>query len=301
MSLVPRATALALLLFTGCHPGTSAGGERSTARSTSLAAAPDRILRGEGIELRFRTLGSGPAVVLLHGYTGDLTRWAAVADELAQELHVVVPDLRGFGRSTKLHDALHAGPREMASDIVRLLDHLELSRAHCVGFSMGALVAAHLALEHPRRVAGAVLVAGLFYPDVESGRAELLPLVAAQERGEGLLPFLRWILPERDVAPLGEVGDRLRASNDAGALIAALRAIPEQPLDWAAVERAATPITALVSRRDPLRAHSLALAARWPRARCVELDAGDHADVILAPEVREELRALMRGAPTRDG
>jgi pimeloyl-ACP methyl ester carboxylesterase len=189
----------------------------------------------------------------------------------------------------------------MAADLVRLLDHLELPRAHLVGYSMGALVAAHLALEHPRRVAGAVLVAGPFYPDAATGRAELLPFAAAQEKGEGLLSFLRWILPTWDVAPLRALAEQLEASNDAGALIAALRAIPEQPLDWTAVERAATPIAALVSRRDPLRAHSLALAARWPQARFVELEAGDHADVFLAPEVGAELRTLMRRAPTHDG
>ncbi|MBL8901511.1 MAG: alpha/beta fold hydrolase [Planctomycetes bacterium] len=294
MSLAPLAAALTLALLAGCRPEPATADERSLESDAQLASAPDRLLRSAGIELRYRELGSGTPVLLLHGYTDDLSMWGPVADDLARELRVVVPDLRGFGRSTKLRDPAQAGPREMAGDLVRLLDHLALPSAHFVGYSMGALVAAHLALEHPRRVESAVLVAGPFYPDVASARGELLPFVAAQERGEGLLPFLAWILPTWERAPLAALAAQLATANDPGALIAALRAIPEQPLDWSQAARSATPIVALVSLSDPLLAHSRRLVERWNGARLLELAEGDHADVFLAPAVRDELRALVR-------
>jgi pimeloyl-ACP methyl ester carboxylesterase len=64
-----------------------------------------------------------------------------------------------FGRSSKFGDADKFG-QKMVDDVVQLMDHLNIQRAHLVGHSMGALIAANVASRYPNRVSTAALVAG---------------------------------------------------------------------------------------------------------------------------------------------
>jgi haloacetate dehalogenase len=99
--------------------------------------------------------GDGPAVVLLHGYPQTHYCWRFVAPELARSRTVIAVDLRGYGAS----HAPPGGPngegyskREMAAEIVALLDLLGIERAAVVGHDRGARVAYRMALDHPQRV-----------------------------------------------------------------------------------------------------------------------------------------------------
>jgi haloacetate dehalogenase len=99
--------------------------------------------------------GEGPAVVLLHGYPQTHYCWHRVAPELARSRTVIAPDLRGYGASR----APSGGPlgegyskREMAGEIVSLLDGLEVDRAAVVGHDRGGRVGYRMALDHPARV-----------------------------------------------------------------------------------------------------------------------------------------------------
>lgn len=108
-----------------------------------------------GVSLHVRTAGTGPSVVLLHGYPqhGDL--WRHVAPALAERSTVVVPDLRGYGRSsTPPDDDAHTvyAKRAMAADVVALMDALGHRRFAVVGHDRGGRVAYRTALDHPDRV-----------------------------------------------------------------------------------------------------------------------------------------------------
>jgi haloacetate dehalogenase len=99
--------------------------------------------------------GAGPAVVLLHGYPQTHYCWRRVAPELARSRTVIAPDLRGYGATR----APSGGPlgegyskREMAADIIALLDALGVERAAVVGHDRGGRVAYRMALDHPGRV-----------------------------------------------------------------------------------------------------------------------------------------------------
>lgn len=108
-----------------------------------------------GLRLSVHQGGEGPAVVLLHGFPENHMCWENVAPALARDFHVIVPDLRGYGDSdAPQDDADHHvySKREMARDIVGLLDFMGLARAHVVGHDRGARVAYRLALDHPDRV-----------------------------------------------------------------------------------------------------------------------------------------------------
>jgi haloacetate dehalogenase len=112
-----------------------------------------RVDVGGGIELRVRTGGSGPPVVLLHGHPRTHTTWHRVAPRLVAAGHTVVcPDLRGYGRSsTPPTTADHApyAKRAMAGDVVRLMHLLGHDRFAVVGHDRGSYVALRLALDHP--------------------------------------------------------------------------------------------------------------------------------------------------------
>ncbi|TCP39765.1 alpha/beta hydrolase [Rhodovulum marinum] len=108
-----------------------------------------------GIALSVHQAGSGAPLVLLHGYPQNHMCWLNVAPALAERFHVIVPDLRGYGDSdAPADDADHTvySKREMARDIVGLMDALGLQRAHVLGHDRGARVAYRLALDHPARV-----------------------------------------------------------------------------------------------------------------------------------------------------
>src|SRR6476659_5186961 len=107
------------------------------------------------IELLVRVAGSGSPVVLLHGYPQSGLCWHRVAPALAEHHTVVVPDLRGYGRSsTPADDAEHTvySKRRMAADVVALMEALGHDRFAVVGHDRGGRVAYRTALDHPDRV-----------------------------------------------------------------------------------------------------------------------------------------------------
>jgi haloacetate dehalogenase len=107
---------------------------------------------GDGIELRVRTGGSGPPVVLLHGHPRTHTTWHRVAPRLVAAGHTVVcPDLRGYGRSSKPPTTEDHGPyskRAMAGDVVALMRALGHGGFAVVGHDRGSYVAMRTAMDH---------------------------------------------------------------------------------------------------------------------------------------------------------
>ena len=99
--------------------------------------------------------GDGPAVVLLHGYPQTHYCWHRVVPELARSRTVIAPDLRGYGASEAPPGGPHGegySKRNMAADLVGILDALEVDRAAVVGHDRGGRVAYRAALDHPGRV-----------------------------------------------------------------------------------------------------------------------------------------------------
>ena len=126
-------------------------------------APPDQFFNSNGVRLRYVEQGSGPAIVLMHGLTGTLDRHFianGVFATLAQDHRAIAVDLRGHGKSDKPHQPNAYGD-EMARDVVRLLDHLKIERAHVLGYSLGAMIAGRLATMHPERVVSLAYVASL--------------------------------------------------------------------------------------------------------------------------------------------
>ena len=123
--------------------------------------ATRRIEAADGIEIHLRTGGSGPPLLLLHGYPQTHVMWHKVAPDLARHCTLVIPDLRGYGGSSApLGDEEHLtySKRAMAEDGLIVMRELGHPRFMVAGHDRGGRVAYRLALDHPEAVTALVPV-----------------------------------------------------------------------------------------------------------------------------------------------
>lgn len=154
--------AAGLLLLPGAVLADSAAQPRLVRRSTLLPT---------GIHLAWLEMGDpdGEPVLMIHGYTDTSRSFLGTAEELNRrrpQLRLILPDLRGHGASSMPDPARCAAAPErcfrsvdFAADLVALLDHLGIARAHLVGHSLGSMVAQQVAITRPERVDRLVLLA----------------------------------------------------------------------------------------------------------------------------------------------
>jgi haloacetate dehalogenase len=116
----------------------------------STAAVTTGVAQVNGIRLHYTRAGSGPLLVLLHGWPQTSLCWRPVLGELAATHTVIAPDLRGYGLSDK--PASGYDKRQMAADIAELVRYLGFERAAVVGHDRGARVAHRWALDRPDQV-----------------------------------------------------------------------------------------------------------------------------------------------------
>jgi len=112
-------------------------------------------VKTSGATIRVLTKGRGPALLLLHGHPETHVAWHKIAGELAREYAVVIPDLRGYGDSSKPEGgARHENYsfRAMALDQVEVMRHFGHDRFFVAGHDRGARVAHRLCLDHPETV-----------------------------------------------------------------------------------------------------------------------------------------------------
>ena len=131
-----------------------------------------------GTRLFYEARGAGPAVVLIHGGLVDSRLWGAQMGPLSRRFRVVRYDLRGFGRSAAAPE-----PFSHLEDLRALLDFLGVERATLVGLSLGGIIAADFALEHPARVERLVLVGPGLRGDRQPPPKDAAAAVAAMSRG----------------------------------------------------------------------------------------------------------------------
>ena len=120
-----------------------------------------RRVATSGAEINLRLGGSGPPLLLLHGYPQTHVMWHRVAPYLAERFTVAAADLRGYGDSAKpASDPAHAAysKRAMARDQVEVMSSLGFERFAVVGHDRGARVAHRMALDHPDRVERAAVL-----------------------------------------------------------------------------------------------------------------------------------------------
>lgn len=146
-----------------------------------------------GVEIAFDDTGSGPVVVLLHGYPFNRSLWRDQVAVLQQKHRVVVPDLRGHGES-----AVVPGPSTMelmAGDVAGLLDTLNITQATIGGLSMGGYVALAFYRLFPSRVRSLILAATRAQGDNDEAKRNRA-VQATKARQEGMEGIVDALLPK---------------------------------------------------------------------------------------------------------
>lgn len=115
-----------------------------------------RFFEYDGLRFAYREEGQGTPILLIHGFGSSArinwyaTGWFRTLTQAGY--HVIALDNRGHGDSVKSYNPAFYMPQAMAGDAVKLLEHLGLSKAHVMGYSMGARISAFMALLYPTYV-----------------------------------------------------------------------------------------------------------------------------------------------------
>lgn len=234
----------------------------------------------QGVRLAFRDIPAHKApIVLIHGFASNhrvnwiAPRWVELLIQSGRR--VVLIDNRGHGASEALYDPAAYAMPVMACDIVNLLDHLDIPRADILGYSMGARIAAFLALAEPGRVRS-IILGGLGYHLVD---AVGLPLGIAEAMEAPSLAELQDPMQRMFRNFADQNGSDLRA------LAACIRG-SRQSLAEDEVAKIAAPTLIAVGTEDAIAGDPHKLATLFPNGSALDLQGA----ITTAPSVTVSLR-----------
>ena len=191
----------------------------------SVPGVTHRFVETRGIRLHVAEAGEGDPVVLVHGWPQHWYCWRRVIPRLAADHRLICPDLRGFGWSDAPRSSY--AKRELADDLIALLDALELDRVRLVGHDWGGFVAFLVALQAPERVSS-LLALSIVHPWARRpglGMLPRLPLLAYQPLVAAPLlgPLLQRHLPLYEAVFAAAGGSRIWSDEERDAFIGTLR------------------------------------------------------------------------------
>jgi pimeloyl-ACP methyl ester carboxylesterase len=268
-----------------------------------------RDVGARGARVRFYEGGSGPPLLLVHGYLWSGTAWEDAFPFLSRGLRVIVPDLPGFGESEKPPPARYAyGYEAFTESLVDLVAALGVGRVSVCGHSMGGAVALMLAAHHPDLVEKLVLVDPIVYPSRRGTAASVAtlpilgPILFKQMYGRAMFRrFFRENVYARSASLPEERIQRMFAAFNAPAAREAAYATMLATLDRralvASIPRVSAPTLVAWGRNDrsaPVE-HGRRLARELRRARFEVFDCG-HSPPEEAPEAfAEVVTGFLRG------
>ncbi len=209
-------------------------------------------LRVNATELYYECRGTGPALLMIHGLGSSADDWAFQWDDFSQHFHLVMPDLRGSGRSAKPPGAYSI--TQFATDLWALLDALQIDEVGILGFSLGGAVAQEMALLRPQRTRALVLCNALSNYRMDTWRKWFeAHMQIALVRLFGLHRTAKMIaarlFPHEEQAPKRQRVIDVIGANPKAAYLASVRAL----IGWSALERISTltcPVLIIAAERD---------------------------------------------------
>jgi len=261
---------------------------------------PGNFFDSAGVKIYFTDEGQGEPVILVHGFAAnaDLNwRKPGITSALAKTHRVIVLDNRGHGLSDKPH-APEAYGIEMANDLIRLMDHLKIEKAHVVGYSMGAFITLKLLTTHPDRLLSASCGgAGWQQPDPQN-LAQLDKLAAALESGRGFVAPLWKIIANED----GQLGAFARwgieramsRNNDLRALACVARGFQSLVVPEEALRNNTVPTLGIAGTNDPLAIGVQNMKGIMANFEAVDVQGGDHLTTLPRPEYKTSLGEFLK-------
>jgi pimeloyl-ACP methyl ester carboxylesterase len=231
------------------------------------AAGPTvQTLDANGVKVSYSVQGKGEPVVLIHGWLSSAgLNWElpGISSLLARDFQVIGLDVRGHGSSDKptTEDAYGT---ELVEDVVRILDHLKIAKAHVVGYSMGGIIAGNFIARHPDRVlSGAITGMGW----LKTG-------------GLGQWTF----------AQIGKNDPNAKAFAVCGRSLAKLALTEDQ------IKSIRVPVIVMVADKDDLikRLYVEPLERVRKDWAVVEIKDANHLSCIIKPQFRDELAAWLK-------
>lgn len=223
----------------------------------------------DGFDLGYIDQGEGEPILLIHGFASNhMVNWVSpgwVKTLTDAGFRAIALDNRGHGRSSKSHDQADYFPGVMAGDAAALLQHLGVSRAHVMGYSMGARIAAFLALQEPALVA--TLVFGGLGIGMVDGVGDWDPIADALLASD----------PAQISTARGKMfrafADQTKSDRQA---LAACIATSRELLSEADMGRITQPTLVAVGTKDDIGGAPDELAALMPNAEAFAIEGRDH-------------------------
>ncbi len=259
------------------------------------------IVNIAGAGLWVGDFGSGPPILLLHGFPLDHTMWSGQIDALCVTHRVIVPDLRGFGQSAVTRVTMTM--ERFADDLIYILNALSVNEPVTLcGLSMGGYVAFEFWRNNPGKVRSLVLCDTRAQPDTPEaarGRLEL----AERVLGEGTCAVAEAVLPrmfaprtfEREPQVVEAMRNVILKTNPQG-IAATLRGLSERRDSRPLLAAINVPVLVLVGSEDVISppGEMLEMAAAIPGARFVEIPEAGHMAPLESPHtVNHELLTFL--------
>lgn len=217
----------------------------------------------DGLKIHYVVEGQGEPVILVHGlYSSAKLNWEmpGTMTELAKHYQVIAFDNRGHGQSGKPEADDQYGV-QMVEDVVRLMNHLHIQKAHVVGYSLGGMITLKLLTMHPERVSSAVL------------------------GGMG------WLKAD---SPLQHFWEEVKGRRNTKVPAACVRGIAKLAVTEAEIKAVRVPVSIIVGERDPCRRlyvePLLRVRPDWPEH--VIQNAG-HINCVAKPDFKTQLEAAL--------
>ncbi len=243
-----------------------------------------------GVEIAYIAEGAGNPVLLIHGFASNArvnwidTRWMAFL--ASNGFNAIAFDNRGHGDSQKFYDPEDYSGSAMAEDARRLLDHLEIAKADVIGYSMGARIAAFLALAYPERVRSAVFAG----------------LGANMIRGVGDPKPVEAALLADDVSTIADPNARAfrifadQTKSDRRALAACIMASRDR-IPAADLSTLRVPVLVAVGTEDAIAGPARPLADSIPGAKALDIPGRDHMKAVGDRIFKEGVIDFLRSRP----
>lgn len=267
----------------------------------TVARTQGEFFDSDGAKIHYTVEGDGEPVILVHGFiaNADLNwRSPGFNKALSKEYKVIALDNRGHGLSDKPHDPGAYG-EQMVKDIVNLMDHLAIDKAHVVGYSMGGFITLKLLTMYPDRLLSAS-PCGMGWAEInEENRATIDRIATSLEEGKGFGPlFERLNLKMEQPGMVGGMFNRLLSRiNDTDALAAAMRGMEQLVVTEDMLRNNQVPTLTVVGSIDPLGDTAARHHEIMQNHELVLLEGADHISAMRHADYIPALLNFLRAHP----